>query len=169
MHFRLLVRFHLRPIWPPVRPPKCNLYFEISSATALSEPALYILQTFHVPNLMSIFFSRRPFFQGIRPGPKLLENFRNKFIFYGEEFLVVRPIPKLEDRPLSAVRDCLVSIFAATLQNWRESPPSATWGRAMPWWQGTHLTWVPFAMQQILEELDAIKLRWDCTLLHPRR
>jgi hypothetical protein len=22
----------------------------------------------------------------------------------------------------------------------RPSPPSATWGRAMPWWQGTHLT-----------------------------
>jgi hypothetical protein len=20
-------------------------------------------------------------------------------------------------------------------------PPSATWGRAMPWWQGTHVTW----------------------------
>jgi hypothetical protein len=27
-------------------------YFEISSPTALSEPALYILLTFHVPNLM---------------------------------------------------------------------------------------------------------------------
>jgi hypothetical protein len=22
-----------------------------------------------------------------------------------------------------------------------ESPPSVTWGRAMPWWQGAHLTW----------------------------
>jgi hypothetical protein len=35
---------------------KYNLYFEISSATALSEPALYILLTFQVPNLISIFF-----------------------------------------------------------------------------------------------------------------
>jgi hypothetical protein len=48
--------------------------------------------------------------------------------------------PKLEDHPLSAVRACLFNIFAASLQNWRASPPSATWGRAMPWWQGTHLT-----------------------------
>jgi hypothetical protein len=42
---------------------------------------------------------------------------------------------------LLAVHDCLFNIFTAVLQNWRVSPPSATWGRAMPWWQGTHLTW----------------------------
>jgi hypothetical protein len=56
--------------------------------------------------------------------------------------LAPRPTPKLEDHPLSAVRDCLFNIFAATLHIWRPSPPSATWGRAMPWWQGTHLTWI---------------------------
>jgi hypothetical protein len=59
--------------------------------------------------------------------------FRNKLIFYGEELLAQRPTPKLEDHPLSAVRDCLFNLFTATLQNWRESPPSATSGRAMPW------------------------------------
>jgi hypothetical protein len=36
-------------------------------------------------------------------------------LFYGEESLAPRPTPKLEDHPLSAVRDCLFSIFAATL------------------------------------------------------
>jgi hypothetical protein len=41
------------------------------------------------------------------------------FIFYGEELLAARPTPKLEDHPLSAVRDCLFKIFAATLHNWR--------------------------------------------------
>jgi hypothetical protein len=40
--------------------------------------------------------------------------FRN-ICFYGEESLAPRPIPKLEDHPLSAVRDCLFSIFAATV------------------------------------------------------
>ena len=35
--------------------------------------------------------------------------------FYGEELLVPRPTPKLKDHPLSAVRDCLFNIFAATL------------------------------------------------------
>jgi hypothetical protein len=41
--------------------------------------------------------------------------------FYGEGFLARRPTHKLEDHPLSAVRDCLFSIFAATLHNWRTS------------------------------------------------
>jgi hypothetical protein len=41
--------------------------------------------------------------------------FRNKAIFDGEEFLAPHPTPKLEDHPLSAVRDCLSNIFAATL------------------------------------------------------
>ena len=36
-------------------------------------------------------------------------------MFYGEELLEPRPIPKLEDHPLSAVHDCLFNIFAATL------------------------------------------------------
>jgi hypothetical protein len=41
--------------------------------------------------------------------------------FYGEELIAPRPTPKLEDHPLSVVRDCL---FAATLNTWR------------PRWQG---------------------------------
>jgi hypothetical protein len=57
---------------------------------------------------------------------RLCECFRNKVIFYGEELLAPRPTPKLEDHPLSAVRDCLFNIFAASLHNWRASPPSAT-------------------------------------------
>jgi hypothetical protein len=36
-------------------------------------------------------------------------------VFYGEELLAPRPTPKLEDHPLSAVRDCLFNIFTATL------------------------------------------------------
>jgi hypothetical protein len=40
--------------------------------------------------------------------------FRNKLIFYGEELLAPRSTPKLEDHPLSSVRDCLFNIFAVT-------------------------------------------------------
>jgi hypothetical protein len=36
-------------------------------------------------------------------------------IFYGKKFSAPRPTPKLENRPLSAVRDCLFNIFAVTL------------------------------------------------------
>jgi hypothetical protein len=90
------------------------------------------------PNiLLSALFSN----QRICPGPRPFVTFHNKLIFYGEELLVPRPTPKLQDHPLSAVHNCLFNIFAATLLIWRLSPPSATWGRVMPWWQGTHLTW----------------------------
>ena len=41
--------------------------------------------------------------------------FYNGIRFYGEELLAPRPTPKLEDHPLSAVRDCSLNIFAATL------------------------------------------------------
>jgi hypothetical protein len=66
---------------------------------------------------------------------------RNKLIFYGE-LLAPRPIPKLENHPLSTDRDCLFSTFAVTLHTWKASPTSTTWGRAMPWWQGTYLIWM---------------------------
>jgi hypothetical protein len=51
--------------------------------------------------------------------PYLCRLFRNIIIFYGEELLAPRPTPRLEGHPLSAVRDCFFSIFAATLNNWR--------------------------------------------------
>ena len=41
--------------------------------------------------------------------------FRNKGIFYNEELSAPLPTPKLEDHPLSTVRDCSFDIFAATL------------------------------------------------------
>jgi hypothetical protein len=40
--------------------------------------------------------------------------FRNKASFYGE-LSKSRPIPKMEDHPLSVVRDCLFSTFTAAL------------------------------------------------------
>ena len=43
------------------------------------------------------------------------EYFRTVFFFHREDLLVPHPTPKLEDHPLSAVRDCLFNLFAATL------------------------------------------------------
>jgi hypothetical protein len=62
-------------------------------------------------------------------------HFRKKLDFYGEEFLASCLTPNLEDHHLAAVRDCLLKVFTATFHIWRPSPPSATWGRTMPWWQ----------------------------------
>jgi hypothetical protein len=41
------------------------------------------------------------------------------------------------DHYLSPFRDCVYTIFAATLYIWRPTPPSTTRGRAMPWSRGT--------------------------------
>jgi hypothetical protein len=46
------------------------------------------------------------------------EYFVTWLFFYGEELLATRSTPKLEDHPLSAVRDFLFNIFAATLHIW---------------------------------------------------
>jgi hypothetical protein len=90
----------------------------------------------------------------------LLVNFRNKIIFYGEELLAPRPTLKLEDHPLSAVHDCLFNIFAATLHIWRPFPPSATWGRAMPWWHGNHSLVGIWFKNNLRREAKAIKQEW---------
>jgi hypothetical protein len=44
--------------------------------------------------------------------PWQLFMFRNKTSFHGEELSTYRPTSKLENHPLSAVRDCLFNIFA---------------------------------------------------------
>jgi hypothetical protein len=51
-----------------------------------------------------------------KSGPRYtLGLFRNMIRFYGEELLAPRPTTTLEDNHMSAVRDCLFNIFAATL------------------------------------------------------
>jgi len=55
-------------------------------------------------------------YQRISSGQRLsVWTFLNKIRFYGEELLASRPNPKLEDHPLSAVRDWLFNIFAVTI------------------------------------------------------
>ena len=115
-------------------PTKSILYLANSLAAAVSEPALYRLLTFHVPNKMSLFLLRDTSFRNTPPrrsewGSSLpqdcfvsrgsispCEYFLTGF-FQGEALLAPRPTPKLEDHPSSAIRDCLFNIFAATLLN----------------------------------------------------
>jgi hypothetical protein len=51
--------------------------------------------------------------------------FHNMVIFYGEELLAPCPTSKLEGQPLSAVRDCLFNVFAATLHIRRPLHPQS--------------------------------------------
>jgi hypothetical protein len=51
--------------------------------------------------------------RSISPGPRLsVWTLRYKMRFYGDELLEPRPTLKLEDHPLSAVRDCILGLFS---------------------------------------------------------
>ena len=75
--------------------------------------------------------------QRIRPVWRLCIQFRDMLRFF-LRWGVVSPSSKLQPGrpPLSAVCDCLFNIFAATVRIRRLSPPCASWGSAMPCWQG---------------------------------
>jgi len=74
-------------------------------------------------------------FQKIHPNTRHRVTFRNKICFTVRSCKPLVQPPKLENRPLSVVHDCLLNIFAAILHIWRLYPPAATRGRAMLWWQ----------------------------------
>jgi hypothetical protein len=128
-------------VFPPIS------YMHSSSLPfVLYAPPVSSFTITHIKCFLKYTFSQGIYFKNIglfiRQGPRPLLNIRNKLIFYGDELLAPCPTLKLEDHPLSAVRDGLFNTFAVALHNWRASPPSATWGRVMPWWQRTRLTWL---------------------------
>ena len=106
-----------------------------------------------------------PILQSISPGPRLsVWIFPNNICLYGEELLPTCPAPKLEDHPLSAVRDCLLNIFAATLhmegcssiRNLRMCHALVT---------GTHLSGKLLAIQHsIFSSITAVS--WSITILY---
>jgi hypothetical protein len=59
--------------------------------------------------------------------------------FKVEEHLTPRLTPELEDQPLCAVRNCVFSTSAGTIQTWRQSLPSANWEGTLPLWQAPQL------------------------------
>jgi len=61
-------------------------------------------------------------FQGIWPSPRPCVTLRNKLVLLHWGYVILSPNSLAEDHPLSAVRDCLFNIFAAT-------SPRISWGR----------------------------------------
>ena len=108
---------------------KSNLYLANYLTNVVSDPDLYRLLTFHRPNLISIFH-----FSGRTEGSVRFWGFCdcNVVKVLRWEVVAPRPTPKLEDHPLSAVRDCLFSIFISTVFR---SPR-----RAVVWWSDTVIT-----------------------------
>jgi len=54
---------------------------------------------------------------------------RNKVSFYGEELSKLRPNPKLEEHPLSAIHDYFFNIFEATIHTGGRSSIRNLWTR----------------------------------------
>jgi hypothetical protein len=86
--------------------------------------------------------------------PRLCEYFVIWLIFYGKDS--VSP-PKVEDHTLSAVRDCLFNVFAATLYFWR--PFTVRNLRTRNAVETYHGMCQPFWPKRILPE------RWNCRLI----
>jgi len=86
----------------------------------LIAPTLQRLLTFQVPNLMSFFhcLGRAKESVQVRSALKHFVTIRN---VYSKGLSAPSPTPKLEDHPLSAVRDYLFNIFASTLRTRRTS------------------------------------------------
>jgi hypothetical protein len=75
-------------------------------------------RVFHVPNFIFRFRC-----SGRTEGSVRIRCFCDCFVTwlssYSNDFSARRPAPKLEDHPLSAVRDCLFNTFATILHIWR--------------------------------------------------
>jgi hypothetical protein len=103
----------------PSIPTKFNLYFSNSPTTDLIVPTLQRLLTFQVLNLMSFFHCLGHAKESVQVRGAL--KYSVKRIIFMVRGLAPHPTFKLEDHSLSAVRDCLFSLFAATFHIWRPS------------------------------------------------
>jgi len=83
----------------PCTPTKSNLYPDNSLVAAVSEPALYWLLTFHIPNRMYLFrcFGRTEVLIQV---PCKRSCFAKKPVFYGEELSTLRPTNPAGGPPL---------------------------------------------------------------------
>jgi hypothetical protein len=94
--------------------------------------------------------------QRIRPFPRPLYILRNKYNYTrrrenlkSHKYNVLRwgifsppPNPQAGWPPPVDCPLLFIQYIRSYLHIWRPSRPSATRGRAMPWWQGTRLTWM---------------------------
>ena len=109
-------------------PTQSNLYLTNYLATVVSDPSVYSLLTFQVPNLMFVFHCL-----GCTKRSVQVKDNCNMAIVHSEELLALCPTPKLEDQPLSVVCDCLFNIFAANLHNQGQRGSKWPWGCIACW------------------------------------
>jgi len=112
---------------------KSNLYLANSLTTAVSEPALYRLLTFHVPNLMSVFHC----LDHIRGSVQVWNIFEWLITWY---IFTVRSSYYLSQPPSWRTTPCQLpatySVYSWLPSTFEAVHPSAIWGRSMARCQG---------------------------------
>ena len=124
----------------------------LSQINPVHAPPSHFLKNHLIPGIKS--HVPFPLFRSHRSITQVLWHvymFRDYATFYGEELLAPRPTPKLEYHLLSAVRDCLSNIFAATLHIAGRSPirnlrthhavVTGTHLSRASWMQGRYIMW----------------------------
>ena len=117
-HYRIHTCRHLSLSWASSIQsiPSHPTYLANSLAAAVSDPALYRLLTFQVRNLSSLFHSSGRTKVSVQVQVKC-SYFVTKPIFKARICQHLSQPPSWRTTPLSAVRNCIFNIFAATLHN----------------------------------------------------
>jgi hypothetical protein len=102
-----------------------------------SKPIHHISQirlTFHVLNLLSVSCAQDVPYNCRSPRTDV--TFCAMLVLVWRGVVSPSPKPNLGHYPLSAVLNYLLNVYAALLYVSKPSSPPATWGSAIPWWQG---------------------------------
>ena len=132
-------------------PTKSNLYLANSLASAIGEPALYWLQTFQVPNLMSLFHCLGRNKVSVKVWGFVCEYFITRYFFVRSCQHLSQP-PSWRTTPYRLCADAY-SIYSQLPSILEAVCPSTTWGHAMPWWQGR--TYHMESFIPVLQKLDS--------------
>ena len=108
---------HQTPLCTSPVPSKSSLYLTNSLATAVSDPGLYRLFTFNVPNFMFLSLCLQRIKRSVQVRG-LVKYFVTSLSFLWPGVVSTSPNPQDKGKALLAVRDCLFNIFAATLHTW---------------------------------------------------
>jgi hypothetical protein len=92
--------------------------------------ALYAPPKSHIP------FPLLGSYRRISPIPRLLEIFHNMIHFLRWGVVSTSPNPQAGGPPFVGCPWLLIQNIRSYPPYLKAIPPSATWGRAMPWWQG---------------------------------
>ena len=134
-HRRKLNPLLFQCLFCPCTPTESNVYLATSLATIICDPELYRLLAFQVPDLMSPFHCL-----GCTEGSSQVRGLVRCFItWYVLRWAVVStsPNPQAVNPPHVGCPWLLIQCIRRYPPYLESVLPSATWGRAMPWWEGT--------------------------------